>query len=319
MASEFDLIRQYFYSSDLPGDVTLGVGDDAALLNIPEGQQLVVTADTLNAGIHFPENTSAEDIGHKALAVNLSDLAAMGATPRWVTLALSLPESDESWVSGFARGFRYLAGKHNVSLVGGDTTRGPLSMTVQAMGWVNNGMALLRSTASVGDSIYVSGGIGDAGLALRYLTAQKPVSDTLLHRLNRPEPRVALGQALIGIANACIDVSDGVVADLKHMLEGSAVGADLHLAQMPYSDEVQQWIAGGNDAALPLTWGDDYELLFTASPGHESAIQKLSSQLSLSITRIGEITEQQGLRIFTPEGEVTNVAGTGYDHFGNRS
>ena len=319
MASEFELIHNYFQSTDLPDDVTLGVGDDAALLNMPEGHQLVVTVDTLIEGVHFPVNTSPEDIGHKALAVNLSDLAAMGASPRWVTLALSLPSADESWVAKFAQGFMALAKKYGVSLVGGDTTRGALSITVQAMGWVNNAMSLLRSAASEGDDIYVSGTIGDAGLALQMLSGQGVIPDSLLKALNLPEPRIDLGMALNGIANASIDVSDGLIADLGHILEASEVGAELSLDSMPYSSDVKQWLETGNDEILPMTWGDDYELLFTASPEHASAIQALSVRLDLPLTRIGKITEQPGLRIFTPEGEITNVAGTGYDHFGNHA
>lgn len=319
MASEFELIQKYFQSTDLPDHVTLGVGDDAALLNMPEGHQLVVTVDTLIEGVHFPANTSPEDIGHKTLAVNLSDLAAMGASPRWVTLALSLPSADERWVANFARGFMGLAQKHDVSLVGGDTTRGALSITVQAMGWVNNAMSLLRSAASEGDDIYVSGTIGDAGLALQMLSGQGAIPASLLRALNRPEPRIDLGMALNGIANACIDVSDGLIADLGHILEASEVGADLSLESVPYSSSLRQWLDAGNDATLPMTWGDDYELLFTASPEQASAIQDLSARLGLPLTRIGKITGQSGLRIFTPEGEITNVAGTGYDHFGNHA
>jgi len=319
MASEFELIHKYFQSTDLPDDVTLGVGDDAALLNMPEGHQLVVTVDTLIEGVHFPVNTSPEDIGHKALAVNLSDLAAMGASPRWVTLALSLPSADESWVAKFAQGFMALAKKYGVSLVGGDTTRGALSITVQAMGCVNNAMSLLRSAASEGDDIYVSGTIGDAGLALQMLSGQGVIPDSLLKALNLPEPRIDLGMALNGIANASIDVSDGLIADLGHILEASEVGAELSLESMPYSSDVKQWLETGNDEILPMTWGDDYELLFTASPEHASAIQALSVRLDLPLTRIGKITEPPGLRIFTPEGEITNVAGTGYDHFGNHA
>lgn len=319
MASEFELIQKYFQSTDLPDHVTLGVGDDAALLNMPEGHQLVVTVDTLIEGVHFPANTSPEDIGHKTLAVNLSDLAAMGASPRWVTLALSLPSADERWVANFARGFMALAQKHDVSLVGGDTTRGALSITVQAMGWVNNAMSLLRSAASEGDDIYVSGTIGDAGLALQMLSGQGAIPASLLRALNRPEPRIDLGMALNGIANACIDVSDGLIADLGHILEASEVGADLSLESVPYSSSLRQWLDAGNDATLPMTWGDDYELLFTASPEQASAIQDLSARLGLPLTRIGKITGQSGLRIFTPEGEITNVAGTGYDHFGNHA
>jgi thiamine-monophosphate kinase len=320
MASEFDLINKYFRSSDLPDDVTLGVGDDAALLNVPEGEQLVVTVDTLLSGVHFPVHTSPIDIGHKALAVNLSDLAAMGADPRWLTLALSIPEADEAWIQGFAEGFNRLARQHGVSLVGGDTTRGPLSITVQAMGWVNNGMALLRSTATAGDAIYISGSIGDAGLALEMLKDQgaDPPLD-VLNRLNRPLPRVELGLALHSMANACIDVSDGVIADLGHILESSEVGADLLLADIPYSDAVGEWIDAGNNSVLPLSWGDDYELLFTASPDYEEELQQLSEKLELPITRIGKITDQAGLRIRSAEGEIINVAEAGYDHFGNQS
>jgi thiamine-monophosphate kinase len=320
MVSEFDLIKRFFTRDNKSEDVVLGIGDDAALLSLPEGQQLVVTTDTLIENVHFPEEIPPEFIGYKALAVNLSDLAAMGAQPRWVTLALSLPEADEMWLEGFSRGFLGLADEYGVSLVGGDTTRGPLSITVQAMGLVPEGQALLRSGALPGDLIYVSGSIGDAGLALSALKAEAQLSaeayQSLVMRLHKPTPRMALGIALRGLATSCIDVSDGLLADLNHVLEASAVGADIVLQQIPLSPLVRQWAEHHADFAVPATWGDDFELVFTVPAASQQILEQVASRLDVPLSMIGKISAETGLRLFTPAGEAVTVAQTGYDHFG---
>lgn len=320
MASEFDLIRRFFTRDCKTEEVALGIGDDAALLKIPEGQQLVVTTDTLIENVHFPEEIPPEFIGYKALAVNLSDLAAMGATPRWVTLALSLPEADEVWLEGFSRGFLGLAEEYGVSLVGGDTTRGPLSITVQAMGLVPDGQALLRSGASPGDLVYVSGSIGDAGLALSALKGGTRLEadeyQHLVMRLHKPVPRVALGLALRGLASACIDVSDGLLADLNHILEASGVGADIAMQQIPLSPLVRQWADQHGDFSAPATWGDDFELVFTLPAQKQASLEAVARKMDIPLTQIGEITTTTGLRLFTPAGEPVNVPQAGYDHFG---
>jgi thiamine-monophosphate kinase len=317
--SEFELIKRYFSAITLPrDDVLLGIEDDCALLRVPNGMQLAVTMDTLVAGIHFFPDVDPEALGHKALAVNLSDLAAMGAEPAWVTLALTLPESDETWLAGFSRGFAALAQRHAVQLVGGDTTRGPLAITVQAHGLLPPGQGMRRAGARVGDLIYVTGSLGDAGLALRKRRQGLPweaVDSSLQQRLERPEPRVAAGLALRGIATAAIDISDGLLADLGHILEPSGVGAEIHLSRIPLSDEVKTALHEERDWSLPLTTGDDYELCFTLPPGGEAEIEEVSDRLALPMTRIGVIEAKPGLRCLREDATLWEHAGNGYDHF----
>jgi len=289
---------------------TLGIGDDCALLSVPAGMQLVVSTDTLVAGVHFPLGTRAFDIGHKALAVNLSDLAAMGATPAWFTLCVTLPQLEEEWVNAFCAGLLEVMQPHPIALVGGDTTRGPLSISVQVMGLVPAGQALTRSGAQVGDDIYVSGTIGEAavGLALALDAAapqwQQPLDHHhYLDRLNRPTPRVRLGHALRGIAHACIDVSDGLLADLQHVLQGSGVGARLERTLLP--------LTAGLDAEAALTAGDDYELCFTAPAAAREDVAALAQQLGLPLTRIGRVTQEAGIR----DHDQQPMRAAGYQHF----
>ena len=313
--NEFDLIRRYFAGQGPQrDDVPLGIGDDAALLAAPAGQVLATTVDTLQAGVHFPLEISAEDIGHKALAVNLSDLAAMGATPAWVTLALSLPAVDEDWLTGFARGFFALARQHGVQLVGGDTTRGPLSITVQAQGFVAQAEALTRAGAQVGDGVFVTGTLGDAGAGLAIaqgvLYVQEDCRASLLARLNRPTPRIAAGLALRGVATAAIDISDGLGQDLGHILAASGVGAELEIDSLPLSEALR---ASGVDSPwrLAACAGDDYELCVTLPPGSEQALTGLGCPL----TRIGRIVAEPGLRWRDAAGNALDVPLRGYDHF----
>ncbi|HEX6591401.1 MAG TPA: thiamine-phosphate kinase [Moraxellaceae bacterium] len=312
---EFDLIREFFTRSTRDAAVQLGVGDDAALLAVPARQELVVTTDTLVNGRHFPEDAAPYDIGWKALAVNLSDLAAMGAQARWVTLALTLPDSDEEFLRGFSQGFFALAEREGVSLIGGDTTRGPLAITVTAMGLVPAGAALRRSGAQPGDDIYVSGSVGDAGLGLRLVLQQwaddLPVADAdfVLQRLHRPEPRLALGAALRGLASSCLDVSDGLAQDLGHVLSASAVGAELDLECLPLSAALAAVDPAFADV-LALTSGDDYELLFTAAATQRERIAALQP----ACRRIGRITAQRGLRL-RRDGIDLNLPLAGFQHF----
>lgn len=312
---EFDLIREFFTRPARDASVALGVGDDAALLAVPAGEVLAVTTDTLVSGRHFPEDASAADIGWKSLAVNLSDLAAMGATARWVTLAITLPDNDDDFLREFARGFFALADRENVSLVGGDTTRGPLSITVTAMGTVAATAALRRDGARAGDDLYVSGTVGDAGLGLRLALEQWPdelapeAQALALTRLHRPQPQLALGTALKGIASACLDVSDGVAQDLGHLLAASGVGAALALDALPLSPALQA-IDPAFAVILALSSGDDYELLFTAPPGQRDAI----AALPVPCTRIGHITGTAGL-VLMRNGQPVDMAVAGYTHF----
>ena len=313
--SEFSLIENYFNSrTTARADVILGIGDDAAVMQLAENEQLVVTTDTMVAGVHFPENTSAYDIGYKLMAVNISDLAAMGAQPRWASLALTLPDVDEDWLEEFSAGMFSLANKHKVQLVGGDTTRGPLTLSLTLQGVVSSGRCLQRAGAGAGDMIYVSGRLGDAGLALKQIHAGVEVDNSALARLNRPTPRVELGQALQGIASAAIDISDGLLADLGHILKASGVGAHLQLDDLPMSAAMRDAVSDG-DWSLPLAAGDDYELCFTVPAANTAALEACVSTLGLEVTRVGMIEPETGLRCFTLDGELVTLHGRGYEHF----
>ncbi|TSA21152.1 MAG: thiamine-phosphate kinase [Betaproteobacteria bacterium] len=309
--NEFDLIRRYFTRAT-PSAV-LGVGDDAALLAVTPGQQLVVSTDMLVSGQHFFPATDPEALGHKTLAVNLSDLAAMGARPRWATLALALPAVDEAWLSAFSRGLFALADAHGVALVGGDTTRGPLNLCVTIMGEVAPCVALRRDAAQMGDMIWVSGELGGAALAVRHLRGEIDLgaaAGACLQRLHRPQPRVALGVALVGLAHAAIDVSDGLLADLGHILERSAVGAVIDPTAIPRAAAFATFFSAFD--ACVLAGGDDYELCFTAAPEQAAAIRAAATALGVAVTPIGFVVAESGIR--DARGEV--FAHTcGYDHF----
>lgn len=307
--SEFALIQRFFTQQQVNNPSTrLGIGDDCALLSIPEGFELAITTDTMVENVHFFAGTDPELLGHKLLAVNLSDLAAMGAKPISVTLALTLPKVDENWLTAFAKGLLSLAERYSVDLIGGDTTSGPLTLTVQAMGIIPKGRALRRSAARPGDFIYMTGFLGDAGLGLKikqgYLCAD---SEAALTRFNRPEPQIEAGQALIGIANACIDLSDGLAGDLGHILEQSRVGACLDWDALPLSKAVLAYINDTGDWAMPLTAGDDYELCFTVSP-------EQAAHLTVAATKIGVIEARPGLRL-NKSGIIKPLEVKGFEHF----
>ena len=322
--AEFDLIERIRARAIARDGVLLGIGDDAALLQVPAGHELAVTADTLNAGVHFPADAAPADIGWKALAVNLSDLASMGARPAWCTLSLSLPGDDTAWLDAFLDGFLGLADTHAVALVGGDTTRGPLSIAVTAMGWVEAGAALRRDGARPGDDVWVTGTLGDAAAAL-VLGGYVPIpldgvampvveagnAAALRARLARPAPRVAVGRALAGLAHACVDVSDGLLADLGHIASRSGVAAVLQADAVPLSAALRT--ALGDAAALDcaLRGGDDYELCFTAAPERRQAVQALTADLALPLARIGVIAEGRGVHC---EGDA-GAGRSGYRHF----
>ncbi len=292
---EFDLIDRIRRRALARDDVALGIGDDCALLLPPPGLQLAVTMDTLNVGVHFPPETAPADIGWKALAVNLSDLAAMGAQPAWCTLSLTLPQADDGFVDGFCDGFFALAQQHGIALVGGDTTRGPLSVGITAHGLVEPGMALRRDGARVGDEVWVSGTLGDAAGALVQWQAGKAMAPALRARLDRPTPRVELGRALRGLATACVDVSDGLLADLAHICRASGVGADIDIDALPASAALRAAFDGDARRTLQATGGDDYELCFTAPALQHDAVQALAASLALPLTRIGRIVEGSGI------------------------
>lgn len=320
--SEFDIIQRYFNRQSLQrDDVILGIGDDAALIYPPAGQQLAIAIDTLVEGVHFPVGTAAYDIGWKALAVNLSDLAAMAAEPAWFTLALTLRQADEAWLTDFSRGLSDMATLAGVQLVGGDTTRGPLTISIQLAGYVPIGQALQRQGARVGDEIWVSGTLGDAALGLLIAQQQLTVGQAdgafLLQRLNRPLPRQALGIALRGIATSCIDISDGLLADLGHLCQASQLGASIEYEALPLS-------AGACHAlerepayrALPISGGDDYELCFTAPPEQHTSLLALAEQLDCPLTRIGSMVEESGVHCQDRNGQLLSFASQGFQHFG---
>lgn len=317
MASEFDLIARYF-SRPAPSAI-LGVGDDAALLACRPGMELVVSSDMLVAGTHFLADTDPYDLGHKTLAVNLSDLAAMGARPRWALLSLALPAVDEAWLAAFTRGFFALAERFGVELVGGDTTRGPLALSVTILGEASSGQALRRDGARSGDTIWVSGELGGAALGLNHLLGCLEVdAESLtdcLARLHRPEPRVALGQALVGVASAAIDVSDGLLADLGHILERSGVGAELDFTTLPAEPAVAARLEEAAVRACLLAGGDDYELCFTAPPSREQGIRAAGQAAGVALTPIGRIVAAPGLRLLDANGKALAVEGKGFDHF----
>jgi thiamine-monophosphate kinase len=300
MPGEFALIDRIRARVRARADVVLGIGDDAAVLRVPAGHHLVVSTDTLVAGVHFPAETAPADIGWKALAVNLSDLAAMAAAPAWCTLALTLPDADADWVDAFLDGFLELADEHDVALVGGDTTAGPLSITVTVHGLVPEGQALRRDGARAGDEVWVTGSIGDAAGALSQWRARGPCSAKLRHRLDRPTPRIAAGLALRGLASSGIDLSDGLAADLGR-LPTSRTLAD-------HFEEALRW-------PLQLSGGDDYELCFTAPASAAFAIEQALAACEVTGTVVGQLVAGPGLQFATPEGEAYVPAAAGFQHF----
>ncbi len=319
--TEFELIRHFFARQPVSrADVEVGIGDDAALLRPPAGQHLAVTSDLLVAGVHFFPEADPDSLGHKALAVNLSDLAAMGAEPAWFLLNLTLPEVDERWLERFCQGMFALARAYNVQLVGGDTSRGPLAIAIEAHGFVPEGQALRRSGARPGDRIYVSGTLGDALLALRHRRGEIRLSEgeftALAVRLDRPVPRVPEGTALRGIANSAIDVSDGLLADLGHILERSAVGARIFLECLPLSPVCRAHLdEAGWDTVL--AGGDDYELCFTVPEKNIKALEKLPFAGDFHF--IGIVEAEAGLRIIDEAGRPYSPEQTGHDHFAEKT
>ena len=312
---EFDLIARWFARAPRRGDVRLGIGDDAALLDVPAGRTLVAATDTLVEGRHFLPNAPARSIGHQALAVNLSDLAAMGAEPAWALLSLSMPDVDESWLDGFASGFDALAAAHRVDLVGGDTVRGPRVITVQVLGFVDGAAALRRSGARPGDRVFVSGTPGEAAAGLDALRAGTSfdAGNRLVRRYLYAEPRVALGRALVGHATAAMDVSDGLFGDLAKLCAASGTGARIDLDALPVSPALAAAHDRGRCERYLLEGGDDYELLFTLPPGADAAA--LAGAGGVAVTCIGEVVGEAGVRCARGGREVHYVA-RGYDHFG---
>ncbi len=303
-------------------DVRIGIGDDAAVLAVPVGQELVVAIDTMVAGVHFPHGTAAADIGWKALAVNLSDLAAMGASPAWALLAMTLPGADNDFVEAFAEGFSRLAKPHRLALVGGDTTRGPLTISVAVHGFVPPGQAIRRDGARVGDVVLVTGTLGDAAAGLHALQhplkaddSRAGLRDFLIERLNRPTPRLAAGAALREQATACIDISDGLLADLGHICTASGVGAEIEAVRLPRSSALLDLHDEASALQFALHGGDDYELCFTVPASRVADVQADLSRMGCGVTRIGRIVEGEAVGVIGIDGARLETDQRGWEHF----
>lgn len=315
---EFEIIARFFSRPGTRKDVVLGIGDDAALLDVPAGHTLVAAMDTLVEGIHFPVGIPSSAIGHRALAVNLSDLAAMGAEPAWALLSLSLPRSDAAWLGGFAEGFHALADRFSVALVGGDTVRGSLVITVQVLGILPVGRGMTRSGARPGDALYVTGIPGEAAAGLACLQQQRPESaaERLRQRFLYPEPRLSLGRSVREVATAAMDVSDGLLADLGKLCQASSCGARIDLESLPSSPSMTAVFAPAACERFALSGGDDYELLITVPPERIAEFERAVAG-QVSCTRIGEIVPQEGTDpvICLRAGHAVSIEARGFDHF----
>ena len=308
--NEFDLIQSYFNWEITDPSIELGVGDDAALFNLNPGHQLVTSTDTLVEGIHFFKDASPRDIAYKSLAVNLSDIAAMGATAKCYTLSLTIPELDKEWLKDFSSSLKESSKLFNVHLIGGDTTKGPLNISINIMGSIEINSPIKRSGANEGDDIYVSGELGSAALCLKKIKKGEIPLESDLNSLNRPIPRLELGSALKNLASSCIDVSDGLEQDLSHILKSSGVGAIIDTQELPLSDSVMHYVKDTNDWSLPLCGGDDYELCFTAGKSKRDKISAISESLGTRVTRIGEINSRKKLEVIGYTGPRSS-----YQHF----
>jgi thiamine-monophosphate kinase len=318
---EFELIRRFFMRSNAArrDSVLLGIGDDAALLDVPKGADLAVCVDTIVAGRHFPEDADARSIGHRALAVNLSDMAAMGAMPAWATLALTIPSADARWLEKFAGGFLDLADAHAVALVGGDTTRGPLTVTVQILGFLPHGSALRRGGGEAGDILAVSGTLGDAAAGLAFLQAPpmakaSPQADELIRRFNYATPRVQLGVAARGIASAAMDLSDGLIGDLPKLADACGLAAHVRIEALPLSSALRDSVSLSLARDWALAGGDDYELLFAVPANRFMELNGVADQLNLILTPIGELHAGSGVT-WSLNGEHFAPQVSGFDHF----
>lgn len=317
MSPEFALIAKYF--TRRVKNATLGIGDDCALIGVSPGCELAISTDTLVSGVHFFSDADPEKLGHKALAVNLSDLAAMGALPRYLTLALTLPSIDEPWLAAFSRSFFALADAYQVELIGGDTTRGPLSITIAALGEVSVGKAIRRDGAEDGDDIWVSGSLGAAALALQHLQGAVTLSSEIFEiadeRLHQPNPRVALGRALVDVATSAIDISDGLVADLGHICERSGLSANVVWADVPLYAPLQS-VNRELQLSCALAGGDDYELCFTAPEMMKPELLRISAELGLALTCIGRMRSGvPRVYVYDEDGAEVNILSGGFDHF----
>ncbi|WIH26547.1 thiamine-phosphate kinase [Photobacterium damselae] len=324
--NEFELITRYFENQAVNRkDVTLSIGDDCALLEVPAGCHLAVSTDSLVAGTHFLADADPALVAHKALASNISDLAAMGATPAWVSLALTMPDPDETWLSEFCRGFFALAEYYNIELIGGDTTKGPLSLTLTVQGFIPHGQALTRRGAKAGDWIYVTGNLGDSAAGLAVILGQEnglssSLAETLVQRHYISQPRVLAGQALRGIASAALDISDGLISDLGHILKQSQVGAEIDVTKLPLSPELLQFAGHNVEQAqkLALTSGEEYELCFTVPEHNRGALDTALAHAGVKVTCIGQLVPALGVTLKNSDVELDWQL-TGWDHFAHQN
>lgn len=331
--AEFEIIRRYFSTPELsfPRDgIALAIGDDAALIDPPAGKQLAMSMDVLVAGVHFPEGAPPADIAYRALAVNLSDLAAMGAQPLCFTLGLVLPESDADWLAGFSAGLQPLAQRFDCPLVGGDTSSGPLSISIQVQGLVDVGHGLRRSGARVGDRVYVSGTLGDAAIALPALGLASHLGDAFCLNVDtpsgahldffaeayfKPEPQIALALAAGHLITSCIDISDGLQGDLQHVLEASALGARLLTDEIPFSEAARSCVSPANRLRAALFGGDDYELCFTVGATDCEELERIAIDLGLRLSCVGELVPGSGIRYHDGAGDAVEIPAEAYQHF----
>ena len=318
---EFDLIKRYFSRKSLQNDVSLSVGDDCAITSIPSGYQLAITTDTLVEGTHFLPSISPADLAYKSVAVNLSDLAAMGATPTWMSLALTLPEIKEAWLAEFSQSLFAILDRYGVSLIGGDTTKGPLSITLTAQGFLPENQGLFRHQAKVGDWIFVSGFLGDSAAGLDLLLQNRKIENEsdryFIQRHLHPTPRVELGLALRSFSGCALDISDGLLADLGHILERSQVGAEIYLENLPLSRHLCTQYEQTQVEKFALTGGEDYELCFTVSEEKREEMEKVLRSQGIKVTCIGKILPQtSGLNLLKNGEKVALPEHCGFDHFG---
>ncbi|WP_299079446.1 thiamine-phosphate kinase [uncultured Paraglaciecola sp.] len=318
---EFNVIEDFFKAKSIQRkDVIIGIGDDGAVTHVPQGQALVTTTDTLLSGVHFLPDTSPHAIAQKAIAVNLSDLAAMGAQPAWISLSLSLPEVDQAWLQAFSTGLQQHAEYYSVQLIGGDTVKGPLAITITAQGFVPFDQALTRSQAKPGDSVYVTGTLGDAGLGLHIAQNKCVVNDQLnreylLNRLHYPTPRLMAGTSLRRLASACIDISDGLVSDIKHILKASQCGATLHVDKLPLSQALKVSVSSSQAIDYALSAGDDYELLFTVSEEQKGHLETTLASANVPATYIGQLNGNMGKLELRQNDKPFESSAEGYQHF----
>ncbi|KPV95435.1 MAG: thiamine-phosphate kinase [Pseudoalteromonas spongiae] len=317
---EFELISHFFKGRGVARkDVSLSIGDDAALINVPENCQLAVTTDTLVEGVHFFKDIDPKALGYRALAVNLSDLAAMGAEPAWISVALTLPNAETKWLEQFTQGMHEIAEYYNVQIVGGDTTQGPLTISICAKGFVPNGSALTRSGAKNGDWVFVTGSLGDAGLAIDSKYGKVSLTEQQFANANKafdyPTPQVAAGQMLRGKATSCIDISDGLIADLGHICQMSGVGAKLFAENIPLAATIKDVLPLESALNYALTYGDEYQLLFTLPEERRTTVEMTLKQYGVALSCIGQINNNVGKVELTLEGKPLTLTQCGFEHF----